>query len=80
MNALSLGTEIFYTGDMANASDNGTVTKITTDRWGTRYTISCVSGMTSVIGAHEVGHVYHGHCNPRFVTMDAVNAWKAARA
>jgi hypothetical protein len=31
------GDRYYYTGDMANASDFGVITKITSDKWGTRF-------------------------------------------
>lgn len=37
--AIEVGTEIYYTGDMANASAFGRVTDIVSDRWGVHVTI-----------------------------------------
>jgi len=37
---LTKGTRIYNGGDMANADHFGTITKVETDRWGTRYEIT----------------------------------------
>lgn len=41
---LPIGTEIYYTGDMANESGEGTVTSIRDDKWGKFYEIKLTDG------------------------------------
>lgn len=74
--AIRLGTKIYYTGDMANQSGHFTVTT-TTPGW---VTLTEEPGGEDRVfkGIHlfQIGHVYHGHCNPRFVTEVARQAYR----
>jgi hypothetical protein len=66
---------IYYTGDMANHSGwfavtpahNGNLRLIEEDGG---------EGRDFIIGAYQVGDVYKGHCNPRFVTEAAYRAYR----
>lgn len=80
--ALAVGTKIYYTGDMANASGNFEVTAIETSRWGTNVTLKELAGGEDrkfTIQAGQIGSVYQGHCNPRFVTEEARQAYRNRR-
>lgn len=68
---------IYYTGDMANQSGwfaatpmaNGNVRLVEEEGGEDR---------DFVINRVQVGSVYQGHCNPRFVTEAAVQTYRAA--
>jgi hypothetical protein len=75
-------TRIYYTGDMANQSgwfttedaltpptNPVTLTEDDTE-WG--------EGRKFTIHAMQVGHVYAGHCSPRFVTEAAYREYQDA--
>jgi hypothetical protein len=69
---------VYYTGDMANSpgwfdvtgADNYGVNRLEEDKG---------EGRTFHVSPSQVGNVYHGHCNPRFVTEVAYKAFHAAR-
>lgn len=80
---LEVGTRVYYTGDAANlphwaevtAVRGGNVTLKTADLGqypGKPYTYT--------VPVHHIGHEYHGHCDPRFVTETARNAFYRERA
>ena len=46
---LEVGTEIYYTGDRANASDYGYIGQIDSSRWGTNITIQLNEGGRFVV-------------------------------
>ena len=73
------GTEIYYTGDMANKQGFGTITNIKTSRWGTYYYMSYDDGRKSTLQSCMIGNEYKGHCNPRFVTLESYNKYKNQR-
>ena len=77
-NAVEIGTRIYYTGDMANNEDYGTVTDVTSGRFGTHVVIRLDDGR-EFTHSIRIGEVYQGHCNPRFVTVAAVNKYYAGR-
>lgn len=83
---LNLGTKIYYTGDMANSSGHFVVTGM-----GRVSTLGYPSGRASVtlaeIGGNrifrgiflcQIGEVYQGTCDPRFVTEEAYQAYRTA--
>lgn len=75
---LKLGTKIYYTGDMANPS--GTFKVV--DFAGSYVTLQEEGGegrRFPGIHLHQIGEVYQGHCNPRFVTDEARQAFRKAR-
>lgn len=82
-NELSVGTKIYYTGDMANASGNFEVTSIETNRWGTQVTLKELDGKYSHnrlfrgIGLNQIDNKYKGHCGTRFVTQAARYIFRA---
>ena len=78
---ITTGTKIYYTGDMANIEGIFTVTRI--NPGGTReltsYDLTENDGdrtFRAVWGLH-IGHTYNGTCNPRFVTLEARNTYRA---
>tara|TARA_R110002020_G_scaffold288114_1_gene503587 strand:- start:575 stop:823 length:249 start_codon:yes stop_codon:yes gene_type:complete len=72
------GTKIYYTGDMANIEGFGTVTRAYEDKWGKWVDIKMDDGRDFAnTTAHTIGNVYKGHCNPRLVTKDAYDAYRA---
>ena len=80
---MEVGQSIYYTGDMANASWWGKVTAIDQPFDGAvklEHEIDDGERMTeTIIEYWQIGTVYHGHCNPRFVTGEAHAAWKTER-
>ena len=76
--AVAIGTRIYYTGDMANNEDYGTVTDVVTSgRWGTHHVIQLDDGRE--LTQTRIGDVYQGHGGTRFVTVAAVNKYWAER-
>ena len=68
------GARIYYTGDMANQDGWGTITE------GTRivhdqYHVTMDDGREFWLSQYAIGDVYKGHCDPRFVTKAAHDAW-----
>lgn len=73
---LTNGTKVYYTGDMANASGNFTVTGVS------GYSVTLVENdgdRKFSVYQSQIGNVYNGTCNPRFVTEEARQAWKSKR-
>ncbi len=68
-------SKIYYTGDMANCSGWFNVVKQTAQNvW-----LKEIDGDREFsIYPVQIGNVYKGHCNPRFVTELAYNAYHAA--
>lgn len=68
------GSKVYYTGDMANASGNFTVTA----QNGHNVLLTEVDGDRKFwVYPSQIGNVYAGHCNPRFVTEEARQAYRA---
>lgn len=77
---LEQGTEIYYTGDRANASGTGEITKAYSDRWGQWYDISLEDGREfRAVSILAVTDNYQGHANPRFATLESYEAVQAQR-
>jgi len=76
----TVGTRIYYTGDMANDEGFGTITDLDSDpQWGNSMTISMDDGrvmnkMSPVI----FSPVYAGNGSTRFVTEEAYKTWHEA--
>lgn len=74
----TVGTRIYYTGDMANNEGFGTITNLDSDpQWGNSMTINMDDGrvmhrMPPVI----FSPVYSGNGSTRFVTEEAYKAWR----
>jgi hypothetical protein len=82
--AIEVGSRIFYSGDMANAPGWFVVESATDyviDRSLWFYNLREQGGerVFPGISARHIGHVYAGHCNPRFVTEQAVTTWRGQR-
>jgi hypothetical protein len=76
---MDINDRIYYTGDMANI-DGWFVVSKPWDKW--NFEIVEEKGgedRTMVICQSQVGEVYKGHCNPRFVTEAAYMSYKQAR-
>ncbi len=77
---IEIGTKIYYTGDMANHDG---FFEVFAERAPSCYDIKeCPGGDGRVILGifdRHIGREYHGHCNPRFVTLEARDAFKNAR-
>jgi len=70
---IELGSKIYYTGDMANASGHFTVASINSFS----VTLVEVDGDRKFdVYPSQIGSVYQGHCNPRFVTEEARQAYR----
>jgi hypothetical protein len=72
---LSVGTRIYTTGDMANASGFGTVTANN----GANVRIAMDDGRTINVPPFMFSARYLGHCGTRFVTEAAHNEWWTAQ-
>ena len=71
---LAIGTEIYYTGDMANSSAHCKVVSQGTNP----VVLSEIDGdRTFHVYKSQIGEVYQGHCNPRFVTEEARQAFRS---
>jgi len=67
-----IGTEIYYTGDMANVSGHF---RVAGQAMG-NVILDEVGGFRRFkVYPTEIGHVYQGHCSPRFVTEVARQAF-----
>lgn len=67
-------TRIYYTGDMANSSGHFEVTSNVRGQ----VTLKEIDGDRKfTVYASQIGEEYFGHCNPRFVTETARQAWRA---
>lgn len=77
--ALAVGQKIFYTGDMANSSGHFEITANS----GTFVTLKELPGgddrTFQGIYISQIGFKYEGHCNPRFVTEEARQAFYDAK-
>jgi len=72
MELLSVGTEIYYHGDMANLPDFGRITDVIQDKWGMFYNIQLNDGREiKRFPAHLVKDRYQGHAGTRIVTKRA---------
>jgi hypothetical protein len=75
---LPIGSKVYYTGDMANGSGWFTVASS-----GPFYTLKELPGgedrTLRGIYPTQIGSVYRGHCNPRFVTETAYRAFQDSR-
>lgn len=80
MSQITTGTSIYYTGDMANASGFGIVSRVLSDKWGRFVDIAMHDGREKVrIPVSMIGNKYEGHCGTRFVTREAYEAWRSDR-
>jgi len=79
-NKIAINDKIYYTGDMTNASGWFKVSSVdTTSNNSVSYTLKEIDGYTRTfrgIGVTQIGHVYNGTMNPRFVTQTAYNTYK----
>ena len=74
-NTLEVGTEIYYTGDIANADGFGEIVETVASRMTKTIGIRFKDGREMTVRAVQIGAEYHGHCNPRFVTRAAYDAY-----
>jgi tyrosine-protein phosphatase YwqE len=74
---LTVGTEIYYTGDMANSSARCKVVSV-----GRNHVVLVEMDGERVFHVYksQIGDVYQGHCDPRFVTEEARQAYLTSRA
>ena len=71
---MQTGTEIYYTGDMANQEGFFKVTHISNTF---TVTVSEIDGDRSFsLYPSQIASKYEGHCGERFVTRDAYNAYR----
>ena len=86
MTQITVGTTVFYTGDMANSSGHFVVANIRESSCGTSYDLHEIPSDHSegreMLGVYPsaIGNLYHGHCNPRFVTETARLAYYQTRS
>ena len=75
---ITIGTRIFYTGDIANNEDWGTVSRRLSD--GVIALKMDEDKEEWLIEEAQIGDVYEGHCDPRFVTLRAYDDFLASRS
>lgn len=78
---LPIGTKVFYTGDIANPSAWLEVVSVKSAGSQAYYTLKdCESGAVRFgTWDNHIGREYFGHCNPRYVTKVAYDAYRNAR-
>jgi hypothetical protein len=76
---IQIGTEIYYTGDMANASGHFKVVSLARTNSSNMCTLREINGDREFrcVYFSQIGNTYHGHCNPRFVTEAARQEYRA---
>jgi hypothetical protein len=74
-----LGTEIYYTGDVANQPGFGVITALNRDsQWGDSYDFTLEDGREiKGIATHSLGDKYEGHGGTRFVIRAAYDDYRA---
>lgn len=79
-NFLPIGAKVFYTGDMANPSAWLEVIAMKSAGSQAYYTLKdCESGAIRLgMWGDHIGREYFGHCNPRYVTKAAYDAYRQA--
>ena len=75
MAAHKIGDLIYYTGDRANPDGWGNVETVTPED----ITLNLQDGRILHVLPQAIGGVYHGHCDPRFVTIAAYAHYKQGR-
>ena len=72
------GTEIYYTGDVANQPGFGAITALNRDpQWGDSYDFTLEDGREiKGIATHSLGNKYEGHGGTRFVTKAAYDDYR----
>jgi len=73
---LDIGTKIYYTGDMANRSGMFEIIARGPGYFVLRELPGGDGRVFKGVYAAQIGHEYHGHCDPRFVTEEAVQAFR----
>jgi hypothetical protein len=74
---IQLGTEIYYTGDVANDSGYFKTTFVSEGL----VKLKEIDGARSFsLYPSQIGDIYRGHCNPRFVTKEAVQNFRKAKS
>ena len=77
---LTIGSRVHYSGDICN---DGGWFEVTAIQQGSKfypvesYDLTEIGGCGRVLlGTWHIGTVYAGHCDPRFVTAEAVEAYR----
>lgn len=74
---MNANDRIYYTGDRCNESGWFTVGAV---RNGQLVLSECDGDRSMTVYAQQIGDVYKGHCDPRFVTEAAYKAYRATFA
>ena len=72
---VKVGDRLHYSGDVCNHRVWATVTEVK----GNHVVIEFDEGGSQPIPVYIIGDVYHGHCDPRFVTEAAYKDWHARK-
>lgn len=73
---IQIGTEIYYTGDVMNESGHFKATFVSE----ALVKLKEIDGDRSFsLYPSQIGDIYRGHCNPRFVTKEAVQNFRKAK-
>jgi hypothetical protein len=73
------GDVIYYTGDMANASGWFVVSARVSANQIRLTEVNGGEDRVKIVSDWHIGELYQGHCDPRFVTLAAYNAWREQR-
>jgi len=73
---LTVGTKIYFGGDMCNESGFGTITDVHCSKWGRQIQITMDDGRTFHIPPAGFSEIYLGHGGTRFVTKQAYEQWR----
>jgi hypothetical protein len=68
---MNVGERIYYTGDICNESDRGTIVAVNAGG----YDVKWDSGESGYVYRSGVDH-YQGHGDPRFSPLAEVEAWR----
>ena len=76
---LTVGTEIYYAGDMANEPKFGIIAAVLEDKmYGTHLEVIYDDGTTTRLSPCQFDDEYLGHAGTRFVTKAAYLAYREA--
>lgn len=75
---MNIGDRIHYSGDMANLGCWAKVVELSPTNFGmmVRLKEEGADGREFLVHDWQIGEVYKGHCNPRFVTEQAFNTFR----
>lgn len=80
---LNIGERVYYTGDVANQPAHLEVVSVITRADGLYYNLDERAEenrrLFMLVADRHIGRAYFGHCDPRFVTEEARETYRAAQ-